>query len=151
MDVSHRQEVSTSSSYCRCCEPEFDPAQLERPHDALDSPSMLCIRVPSPLAWGRNNVRDLRAQRRHVLRDGGRGSILTTLPFSMYSTIGVPAVDYSGSSMYELLLYKYLIPGTVRGTCRLRTIRKKMKCLFLPRAAHKIVHYYYITSIRNKK
>ena len=64
-------------------EPEFDPAQLESRHDALDSPSMLCIRVPSPLAWGRNSsVRELCAQRRHVLGDGGGGSILTASPFS---------------------------------------------------------------------
>ena len=26
--VSHRQELSTSLSYCCCCEPEFDPALL---------------------------------------------------------------------------------------------------------------------------
>ena len=63
----------------RMCEPEFDSALLliESLHDALDSPSMPFIRVPSPLAWGRNNVRELRAQTRHVLGDGDRGSILT--------------------------------------------------------------------------
>ena len=27
--MSHRQELSTSPSYCCCCEPEFDPALLE--------------------------------------------------------------------------------------------------------------------------
>ena len=84
--VSHRQELSTSSSYCCCCEPEFDPALLliESRHDALDSPSTPCIRVPPPLAWGRNNIRELRAQRPHVLGDGGRGSILTASPFSIF-------------------------------------------------------------------
>ena len=82
--VSHRQELSTSPSYLCCCEPEFDPALLliESRHDALDSPSTPCIRVPSPLAWGRNNVRELRAKRRYVLGDGGLGSILTATPFS---------------------------------------------------------------------
>ena len=51
VNVSHRQELSTSSSYCCCCEPEFNPAlRLESRHDALDSPSTLCIQVPSPLA-----------------------------------------------------------------------------------------------------
>ena len=71
---------------CCCCEPEFDPAPLESRNDALDPLSMLCIRVPSPLVWGRNNVCELRAQRRHVMGDGGRGSTLTELPFN--NTIG---------------------------------------------------------------
>ena len=79
--VSHRQELSTSPSYCCCCEPEFGPTLLlETRHDAPDYASTLCIRVPSPLAWGRNNVRELRAKRRHGLRDDGRGSILTASP-----------------------------------------------------------------------
>ena len=58
VDVSHRQELSTSSSYPAVAVSlmEFDPAQLERRHDALDSPSTLCVRVPSPRAWGRNSV-----------------------------------------------------------------------------------------------
>ena len=79
---------------------------LESRHDALDSPSTPCIRVPSPLAWGRNNVRELRAQMRHVLGDGGRGSIITASPFSYGSAIGVPAVDYVQRQQYELLLYE---------------------------------------------
>ena len=114
MDVSHRQELSTSSSYCWCCEPEFDPTLLviESRHDALDSPSTRRIRVPSPLAWGRNNVRELRAQRRHVLRDGGRGSILTASPFSYRSTIGAPAVDYSGSSTNCCCIYTWYLVYT---------------------------------------
>ena len=47
----------------------------------------------------KQNVRELLAQRRHVLGDGGRGSILTASPFWYSSTIGVPAVtvDHSGS------------------------------------------------------
>ena len=103
MDVSHRQEL-TSSSYCCCCEPEFDPVRLESRHDALDSPSTLGIRVPSPLAWGRNSVRELRALRRHVLSDGGGGSILTASPFSYSSAIRVPAVDDVKRQQYVLLL-----------------------------------------------
>ena len=71
-------------SYCCCCEPEFDPAQLESRHDALDSPSTLGIRVTSPLAWGRNRVRELFAQRRYVLGDGGGGPIITASPFPSY-------------------------------------------------------------------
>ena len=85
MNVSHRQELSMRSGWQLVyCEPEFDLAQLESRHDALDSPSTLGIRVPSPLAWDRNSVRELRAQRRHVLGDGGGGSILTASPFSLY-------------------------------------------------------------------
>ena len=81
--VSHRQELSTSPSHCCSCEREYDPALLliESRHDALDSPSTLCIRVPSPLAWGRNNVRELRALRRHVLGGGGCLLILTASLF----------------------------------------------------------------------
>ena len=69
-NVRHRLELSTSSSYCCCCEPELDSTiliLLESRHDVPDSPSTLCIRVASPLAWGRNNLGKLRAQRRHVL------------------------------------------------------------------------------------
>ena len=100
--VSHRQKLSTSPSYCCCCRPEFDPALLlliESRHDDLDSSSTPCIRVPLPLASGRNIGRELRAQRRHVLDDGS-GSILTVSPFSYSSTIGVPAANCC-------LLYKY--------------------------------------------
>ena len=111
--MSHRQELSTSPSYFCCCEPEFEPTLLESRHDALDSPSTPCIRVPSPLAWGRNNVRELRAQRRHVLGDGGRDAILTASPFSYSSTIGVPAVvpavDYSGSSTNCCCIYTWYL------------------------------------------
>ena len=101
MDVSHRQEVSTSSSCCCRCEPEFDPAELKSRHDALDSPSTLGIRVPSPLAWGRNGVRELRAQRRHVLGDGGSGSILTASPFSSY--------EYDRGTCCRLQRQQYLL------------------------------------------
>ena len=108
--MSHRQELSTNSSYCCCCEPEFD---LQSRHDALDSPSTLCIRVPSPLAWGQNNVRELRGQRQHVLGDGGRGSIVTASPLSYRSTIGVPSVDYSGSRTNCCCMNTwYLVGGT---------------------------------------
>ena len=114
--MSHRQELSTSPSYCCCCcEPEFDPVPLliESRHDALDSSSTPCIRVPSPLAWGRNSDRELRAQRRLVLGDGDRGSILTASPVSCSSTIGVPACRLLVQrQQYELLLYKYLVPCT---------------------------------------
>ena len=98
--VSHRQELPMSSSYRCHCEPEFERTLLltQSRHDVLDSPSMLCIWVPSPLDWGRNNVRELRTQKGHVLGNGGCGSTLTASPFSYSRIIGVPAVDYSGSS-----------------------------------------------------
>ena len=77
MDAGHlvsRQELLTRSrwqlvyriSRCTavcCCEPEFEIAQLESRHDALDSFGTLGTRVPSPFAWGRNGVREPRAQR----------------------------------------------------------------------------------------
>ena len=95
--VSHRHVLSTSPSCCCCCEPKFDPALLstEGRHDALpvDSPNTPCIRVPSPLACGRNNVRELRSQKRHVLGDGGGSSIRVASPFSYRSTIGEPAAN----------------------------------------------------------
>ena len=74
--LSHRQELSTRSGWqlvygmlvlllLLAC--ESDLTQLvESRHNVLDSPSTLGIRVRSPLAWGRNSVRELRAQRRHV-------------------------------------------------------------------------------------
>ena len=95
---------------------------MEGGHDPVDSPSMPFIRVPSPLAWSPNNVLELRAhKKRHVLGDGGRGSILMASPFSYSSTIGVPAANCC-------LLY---IPGT--GTwyaCGLGIIRKKLNACF---------------------
>ena len=126
-------------SYCCCCEPEFDTALLliGSRHDALDSPSTPCIRVPSPLAWDRNNVRKLRAQRRHVLADGGRGSILTASPFSYSSTIGVPALDYSDSRKNCCCIntwYTWCVWSPYH--------TKKMKRLFLRKGAHKILHSY---------
>ena len=136
-------EFSTSPSCCCCCEPEFDPALLlliESRHDALDSPSTPCIRVPSPLAWGRNNVRELRAQRRHVLEDGGRGSILTASPLSHSSTIGVPAANCC--SLYKSgTWYRYLASyDTWYAWSPYNT--KKSKILFLHGAACKILHSY---------
>ena len=120
--MSHRQQLSTCSAYCCCCEPEFDSAVLEKAnrHNALESPGTLCIRVPSPPTSGRNNPRELRAQRRHVLGDGGRGSILTASSFSYSSTIGAPAVDYSSSSTTCCCIKTWYLVG---GTCGLRIIQ----------------------------
>ena len=59
-----------------------------------------------------------------MLGDGGRGSILTASPFSYSGTIGVPAVDYSGSNANFCCIRKYLVVYLVRGTCGLRIIRK---------------------------
>ena len=96
-----RQELSTTPSYCCCCEPEFYPALLliESRHDALNLPSTPWIRVPSPLAWGRNNVRELRAQKRHLLGERCR-------PFRT-------AVRW-GYLLRYAACYKYLapVPGT---------------------------------------
>ena len=102
MDVSHRQELSTSSSYFCCCEPEFDltlivllirePTRRSRFVEHALHPGAVAARLES------NNVRELRAHRRHVLGDGGLGSILTASPFSYSSAIEAPAEDYSGSS-----------------------------------------------------
>ena len=123
--MSHRQELSTSPSYCDGCEPELDSALqlIESLHDALVSPSTPFIRVPSPLAWGRNNVRELRAQRRHVLGDGGRGSILTAYPFR--------TAVRSGYLLRTAACHKYLVP--VPGTwyvCGLCILRKKEMLVF---------------------
>ena len=54
--------------------------------------------------------------------------------------------NYSGSSTN--LLYKYG-PG-IRGTCGLRILPKKMKCLFLPKAAHKILWYTRTRKFKNE-
>ena len=59
----------------------------------------MSLRIRMPLARDRNNVRELPAQRRHVLGDSGRGSIVTPSPFPYSSIIGVPAVK-----QYQLLL-----------------------------------------------
>ena len=123
--------VDEPLALCCCCEPEFDPALLliESWHDALDSPSTPCIRVLSPLAWGRNNVRELRAQRRHVLGDGGCGSIPTPTFFRTAVRSG-----YLLRTAACSIPYKYLIrTGTwyqVRDTCGVRIIRKKGNACF---------------------
>ena len=138
--MSHRQELSTSSSYYCYCEPEFDHTVLRR--HALDSPSTLCIRVASPLALGRNKVRQLHAQRRHVLGDDGRGSVLTASPFS-YKQYDRGTCCRLQRQQYEPLLYKLVhiyVPGRWYGWSPYYT--KKMKCLFLPRAAQNTLHSY---------
>ena len=62
-----RQELSTRSGwqlvyrYTRTAVTVSLSLILESRHDDLDSPSTLGIRVPSPLAWGPNGVRELRA------------------------------------------------------------------------------------------
>ena len=106
VDVSHRQEL-TSSSYCCCCEPEFDHALLllttESRHDALDSPNTPCIRVLSPLAWGRNNVRELHAEAARAGR-------------------WWPWLDSNG--------FTFFVQRYDRGTCcRLRTVRANCCCI----------------------
>ena len=120
---------------------EFDIAQLESRYDALDSPSTLCIRVPPPLAWGRNSVRELREQKRHVLGDGGRGSILTASLFPCTVRPGkVPAVDYVQRQQYKVLLL-YKIPGT--GTYVVRVVSvsyEKHEMRVFATAARKILH-----------
>ena len=84
---------------------------------------------------------------RHVLGDGGRGSIITASPFSYGSAIGVPAVDYVQRQQYELLLYeyKYLVPGTwfdnVWSPYHLQ-YTKNMICLFLPTAVEPRIRFY---------
>ena len=93
--VSHGQELSTSPSYCCCCEPEFDPAPLLMPTRCSElaehamHPGAVAARSGS-----KQRPRELRAQRRHVLGNGGRGSILTASPFSYSSTIGLPAANF---------------------------------------------------------
>lgn len=79
----HRQVQLVSYSTRASVVLRFDSAQLfvGSRHDALDSPSTLGIQVPSPLGSGRNSVRELHAQRRHVLGDGGGGSMGVTYLF----------------------------------------------------------------------
>ena len=85
----------------------------------------------------RNNVRDLRAQRRVVLGNDGHGLILTASPFSYSSTIGVPAVDYSHSSTnccWISTWYSWWVWSPHH--------TKKRNCLFLPGVTHNILHSY---------
>ena len=55
-----------------------------------------------------------------MLGDGDRGSTLTVSPFSYSSTIGVPAVNYSGSSTNCCCIHTWYLVG---GTCGLRIIQ----------------------------
>ena len=76
---------------------------------------------------------------RHVLGDGGRGSIITASPFSYGSAIGVPAVDYVQRQQYELLLYEkgdavIIEPRSPSpSTCRL--CARSSRTLFRPQAS----------------
>ena len=79
----------------------------------LDSPSTPCMRVPSPPAWGRNNVRVLRAQRRHVLGDGDGRPWLDSNGVTRF------VQQYDRGTCCELLLAintSYQVPGLVPGT-----------------------------------
>ena len=141
--MSHLQQLATSPTCCCCCEPEFDPALRlnESRHDALDSPSAPCIRVPSPLAWGRNNVRELRAQRRHVLGD-------RWWPWLDSNGVTLFVQQYDRGTCCELLLatntwYMVPVPGIMRGIYAWSPYNtKKTKFFFLHGAAHKILHSY---------
>ena len=105
VDVSHRQELWTSSPYCCCCEPEFDPALLQSQHDAFDSQSTLHLGAVAARLGSKRRPRSPRAEATRAARWwpwlDSKG-----VTFSLHSTIGVPAVDYSGSIKNCLLLYK---------------------------------------------
>ena len=99
----------------------FDPAQLESRHDALDSPSTLCIRVPSPLAWGRNNVGELRAE---AARGGRWWPCLDSHGVTFFF------VQHNRGTCCRLpvLLYIYLVPVHV---VRVVSVSyEKIVCLF---------------------
>ena len=93
VDVIHRQELSTSSSsYCCCCEPE-----LILPY--LRADTMLSTRrARSAFGCRRRSLGVETTSASCARRYSGRGSIQTASPFSLYSTIGVPAVDFSDST-----------------------------------------------------
>ena len=111
---------------------------LESGHDAPDSSSTLCIRVPSPVVWGRNSVLELRSQKRHAVANDGRGSILTSSPFSYITTIGVPAVNYelvvcSGGSTNCCRKNTWYLVHVVRVVSVSRVIHTtKRNCCFHP-------------------
>ena len=123
VDVSHGRELWTSSSYTAVAVSltEFDPAKLESRHDALDSPSTLCIRVPSPLAWGRNNVGELRAE---AARGGRWWPCLDSHGVTFFF------VQHNRGTCCRLpvLLYIYLVPVHV---VRVVSVSyEKIVCLF---------------------
>ena len=81
-----------------------------RADTVLSTGRVRSARVPWPLAWGRNSVRELRAQRRRVLGGGGRGLSQT--------------------------VSRFRLDGRDRGTyCRLTcSFAFGVKCVFLPYA-----------------
>ena len=131
--VSHRQELPTSPSYCCCCEPDW-VWSCPTINTRKRANTVLSTGRGHPASGHRRRslgVEELRAQRRHVLGNGGRGSILTALPFSHSSTIRVPAANWC-------LLYKY----TWYLVRVVSLSYEKLKCVFLRRAADKILYSY---------
>ena len=109
------------------------------------SPSTPGVRVPAPLAWCRNDVRERRAQRRHVLGDGGGGSILTASPFSLY--------DYDrGTGRVQYCCCCCIIPGTWNVWSRVDVMsvsyERKVKCVFLPYPRKKLYSYKEVPKIK---
>ena len=141
--VRHRQELSTSPS-CTCCTcccfaPELDPALLVMSrHDALDLPSTPCDLVPSPLAWGRNIVPELRAEAARVGRwwpwFDSNGVTLLVQQYDRVKHLLRTAACYTVNTWY---LY---VPDTWYVWSPYNT--KRVKYLFLRRPGHNFLLAY---------
>ena len=139
--VSH-QELSMSPSYCCCrCEPNFDPSLVfrESRHDALDSPSTPCIRVPSPL------LRRVETTSASCARRGGTCCEVVAVA-RLYRVHLCRTAVRSGYLLRTAACYEYLVHGTGTWyhTCYAWSEydAMKSKCLFLHGAVHLIRHSF---------
>ena len=133
--VSHRQELSTSSSHCCCSEPELDPALLILLIESRCSRLAEHTLHPGAVAARLGSKQRPRAARAEAAR------AWRWWPWHDSNGVTLFVQQYDRGTCCELLLYKYLVPGTWYAWSPYM-YTKKMKCLFLPRAARKIQHSY---------
>ena len=134
--MSHRQQLSTSSGYCCCCEPDIgsalpgtrksEPTQCSRVSGHALHPGAVTARLGS-----KQGPRAARAESARAVR---------WWPWLDSNGVTLFAQQYYRGICCELLLYKYLVPGTWYVWSPYHT--KKMKCLILHRAAYTILHSY---------
>ena len=119
--MSHRQQLLTSSAYCCCCAPEFDSALLEKESRQKCSRFAGHALHPGAVTARLGLKQGPRAARAEAARAGRWWPWLDSNGFTLF------AQQYDRGICCELLLYKYLVPGTWHVLSPYHT--KKMKCL----------------------
>ena len=140
--MSHRQELSTSPSYCCCCEPEFDPAVANNREPIRCSGLAEHALHPGAVDARLGSKQRPRAARAEAPR------IRRWWPWLDSNGVFLFVQQYDRGTCCELLL---AINTSISQLTSFHFIKytwyvwapynaKEVKCLFLYRAAHNILH-----------